>query len=536
MRIIRGSRRSRSSNIINNSGSYQNNNFQIEKYKGIKLSESIDNNISLFKTAFKNSMDVKFREFLISKGKIRALLLFIDGIIDKPVLNENVLEPLMFGSKDINLNKSSIKNPIEYIKQSLAANVELDTTDTIDKAVEKVLNANAVLIVDGYSTAVIIGVQKWEDRSIQEPQTESVIRGPRDGFTETLKVNVSLIRKRIKSSSLKCESMKIGEISGTDITICYLEGIVNEEVLSEVRTRISRIKIDAILESTYIEELIEDSPLSPFPQVRNTERPDVAAAAILEGRVLILVDNTPFSLIVPSVFMDFLNVNQDYYERYLYGTATRILRIIFFLISLLGPSIYIAFTTFHQEMIPVSLLISIAQSRAGVPFPAFVEALLMEITFEALREASIRLPKVIGQAVTIVGALVIGEAAVQAGLVSNAMVIVVALTGIASFTIPTYNAGLAIRVLRFPIIFLAAGLGIFGIIFALLILLVHLSSLRSFGVPYLSPFSPLTIPDLKDTIVRAPLWFSRKRPTFIAKTNVIKEGKDLKPGREDYEK
>lgn len=309
----------------------------------------------------------------------------------------------------------------------------------------------------------------------------------------------------------------MGRITKTDIVLAYLRGKANEKVVEEVRRRIKRINVDSILESGYVEELIEDQPFSPFPQIAHTERPDKAAAEILEGRIVILVDGTPFVLIVPTIFTQFLQSSEDYYERYPMAIAVRLIRYLFFMIALTFPSIFIAATTYHHEMIPTPLLISVAGAHIGVPFPAFFEVLLMEITFEALREAGVRLPKAVGSAVSIVGALVIGEAAVAAGIVSPDTVIVVAVTAIASFTIPAFNVAITIRMLRFPMMFLAAIVGFYGILLGLLIILVHLCSLRSFGVPYFAPVAPFRWKDMKDTIFRAPWWMMKKRPKYISK-------------------
>jgi spore germination protein KA len=304
----------------------------------------------------------------------------------------------------------------------------------------------------------------------------------------------------------------------------YLNGVASEAIVNEVKTRLLRINIDGILESGYIEELIEDNPRSPFPQIDHSERPDKVSAAILEGRVAIVVDNTPFVLIVPTVFLQYIQSPEDYYERYLIGSLTRLVRVASYFISIIFPALYIALTSFHQEMIPTPLALSIAASREGVPFPSIGEAFLMEATFEILREAGLRLPKQAGQAVSIVGGLVIGQAAVQAGIVSQAMVIVVALTGISSFAIPAYNAAAAGRLIRFPLMLMASVLGLPGILAGLTIILIHLSSLRSFGVNFLDPFTSPNEAQLKDTIVRVPWWGMFHLPGNIAEENASRVG------------
>lgn len=325
------------------------------------------------------------------------------------------------------------------------------------------------------------------------------------------------------------KSIQIGRYSQTEVVIMYIEGLADLMLVQEVQNRLSRIEIDGILESGYIEEFIRDHPFSPFPLMLNTERPDTAAASLLEGNVVILTDGTPFVLIAPTTFYSLLQSPEDYYEGYLIGTLIRWLRYAFLLVALLLPSGYVAILTYHQEMIPTNLLISVARSREQIPFPALVEALIMESTFEALREAGIRLPKNIGSAVSIVGALVIGQAAVSAGIVSAPMVMVVAITGIASFLIPRYNAAITLRILRFPNMFLAGTLGLVGIMLALLTIIIHMCTLRSFGVPYLQPLAPIRNSELKDTIIRAPWWSLKKRPHWTGDYNKFRQSNGQKP-------
>ncbi|MDD3364031.1 MAG: spore germination protein, partial [Syntrophomonas sp.] len=375
----------------------------------------------------------------------------------------------------------------------------------------------------------IIDIRHHNERSITQPDNEILVRGPREGFTETLTTNLPLLRRCVKSPNLMFEPMKIGRITATDISVAYIKGIASPDLINEVKQRLQRIDIDGILESGYLEEFIEDNPYSPFPQIMHTERPDRVAAALLQGRIAIFTDGTPFVLIVPAEFTSFLTAPEDYYERFLVGTAIRWIRMVAFAISLVLPSIYIAVTTFHVEMIPTRLLISITSYRQGLPFPTLMEAFMMELTFEILREAGVRLPRSIGQAVSIVGALVIGQAAVQAGIVSPLMVIIVAFTGIASFAFPSYNLGISIRLLRFPLMLLAGLLGLFGMMFGIILISIHVAGLRSLGVPYLSSLAPLHLTDLKDVLVRAPWWAMDERPAGISKINRRRQALNLKP-------
>lgn len=495
------------------------------------LSAELDENIRLLKQIFSDCSDVSFREFYIgTPARIKGLVIFVEGLVEKQMLNNNLLKSLMYDLPNLPVAEQINKdNAAKVIKERLMPFGEAAETADMIEMVNLILAGDAAFLIDGSGKALMPCTKGWDKRSVEEPETETVVRGPREGFTESLRTNTVLIRRRIKSTRLKMENMKIGLLTKTDINIAWIEGIADNRVVQEVRDRLGRINTDSILESGYLEEFIEDAPFSLFPMVNYTERPDKVAAALLEGRVAILTDTTPMVLLAPVTFVEFLQSTEDYYLKYFYASFLRLLRIVTLNIALLLPALYVAIVTYHQELLPTPLLISIAAAREGVPFPAFVEALLMETTFEVLREAGVRLPRPVGQAVSIVGALVIGEAAVTAGLVSPAMVIVVALTAIASFTIPSYSGSFAIRLMRFPIMAAAAVLGLFGIMAALLALLIHLCSLRSFGVPYVSPIAPTSWRDLKDVIVRVPWWKMFTRPRLIGYKEPDRQENGLRP-------
>lgn len=497
----------------------------------VLVSSNLDKNVKYIRSVFERCSDVILREFKIpAKESISASVIYIDGMVDKTLTAANILRSLQFNPsiiQDKTINKS---NAFNIVKDQLLSIGEVTTVSDMDTLVENVLSGQAALLIDGTPKAIISSVRKLEARSIDEPQTEPLVRGPRDGFVESLQTNATLIRRRIKSCRLKMEVLKIGTLTQTDVAIFYIDGIVNDKLVREVKKRLERIEIDGVLESGYLEEFIEDDPNSIFPQVNTTERPDRLCACLMEGRVGILVDNTPMCLIVPATFPQLLQSPEDYYNRFPYATFTRVLRVITMNIALLLPSLYIAVLTFHQEMLPTPLLISIAGQREGVPFPAFLEALMMELVFEFLREAGVRLPRPIGQAVSIVGALVIGQAAVSAGLVSSAMVMVVSLTAIASFTIPTISGSYVIRLLRFPIMILAASFGLFGVMVGLMAVLIHICQLRSFGVPYLAPLAPLKFSELKDTFIRMPWWAMTRRPTLLKVPDPVRQKPNQKPG------
>jgi spore germination protein KA len=485
------------------------------------LSLDLKQNLHFFQMIFTDCSDVVFRTFLIG-DQIEAVLIYIDGLSDLEEMDSNLLSPLM---KDI-IDQKDIFNQLKKNKIAVANVKEIYS---VNEGIESILKGNPLLLLDGEKQSLSLGLSKWEKRSIEEPVAEGVIRGPREGFVETLRVNTSLLRRKIKSADLKLKSMKLGRYTQSDLVIAYIDGLADKNLIEEVQNRLKRIDLDGVLESGYIEEFIEDNPFSPFPQVLSTERPDVVAANLLEGRVAIIMDQTPFVLIVPITFFSLLQAPEDYYQRFMLSTCIRLLRYVFIGISLLVPSLYVALLTFHQEMVPTTLLVSIASSRESVPFPALIEALLMEVTFEALREAGVRLPKQVGAAVSIVGALVIGEAAVNAGLVSEIMVIVVAITGIASFLIPHYIQGTAFRMLRFPLMLLAGTLGLLGVMFGVIGISIHLCCLRTFGTPYLSPVAPMKLRDLKDVFIRAPWWALDKRPHLTGEYNPYRQTPGQKP-------
>ncbi|GBF34545.1 spore germination protein GerKA [Desulfocucumis palustris] len=497
--------------------------------KQMAVMSRLEDNLNLMKNIFGLNNDVVFRHFRLGAAEqTGAAVVYVDGMTDNASFNNDIMKPLMLESRQAGFRPAP-GSLLEWLQNSAIPVSNVFETGNMENVVSSMLYGNVILFIDGQDKALVLDIKNWNSRQVSEPDSEILVRGPREGFVETLRTNTSLIRRRLRSPNLILENIHIGRVSHTGVTIAYIRGIVSPDMVAEVKRRLQRINIDGVLESGYLEEFIEDNPYSPFPQIIHTERPDRVAASLLEGRVAILTDGTPVVLIVPVDITAFMSSAEDYYERYMMGTIILWLRFVAFGISILLPSLYIAITTFHQEMIPTRLLITLAAAREGVPFPALVEALLMEFTFEALREAGVRLPRSVGQAVSIVGALVIGQAAVQAGIVSPLMVIVVAVTGIASFASPAFNFGLALRLLRFPMMLLAASLGLFGVMVGILAILIHLAGLRSFGVPYLSPLAPLHPRDLKDVLMRVPWWAMDERPAETAKQNRRRQAPGLKP-------
>ncbi len=477
-----------------------------------------DADLTSVRKAIGNNWDVEFREFTIRGTGTRAAIVFVDGLMDSDLMDTHLIRPLMLvgipEAEQENFNHSSdaIK---AYVSSQMLPVSEIKHVGGLLELVQAVLAGTPGLLVEGMQGAFLVGSAKGKSRNIEEPLSEALLRGPRIGFTERLSDNTGLLRLHGKNESLLLTRFEVGNRVKKDLVIAYMKDIADPKLVDEVVTRIQKIEIDDPLESGYIEQLIEENAMSPFQQVQNTERPDRVIGALLEGRVAILLDGTPYALIVPVTFSMLLQSPEDYYERWISGSFVRLLRFLSALLALLAPALYISFISFHPGLIPTKLALTIIESRQGVPFPSLIEALIMEIAIEILREAGIRLPKPIGPAMGIVGGLIIGDAAVNAGIVSPFLVIVVAVTAISSFTIPVYSAGITLRVLRFTAMFFAAVLGLFGVVMFFLLLCSHLVILKSFGVPYASPMVPYGISDLKDFLIRFPLKVMKKRPQML---------------------
>ncbi|MGC7929076.1 spore germination protein [Lysinibacillus sp. VIII_CA] len=485
------------------------------------LNTSLAKNIKVIRNTLGHSNDIIIREITIGETEPHRLaIISIDGLSDKTMISDSVIDKLMANIEEE--QEIEITTINQYVRSSYLTVGDVMNIEHFTTLYHAILNGETVILLDGFAEGIVTSTKSAKDRAVTEPSTESVIRGPRESFTETLRTNTALIRRKIKSPNLWIKSRVIGEVTQTDVAVMYIHGIASDKIVAEVLARLDRINIDGILESGYIEDFIQDSKNTMFPTVYNSERPDVIAGELLDGKVAILVDGTPFVLVVPALFTSFLQSAEDYYQHWMISSLIRILRFFGISLALVAPSLYVAITTFHQEMLPTPMLISIASQREGVPFPAVVEALIMELAFEILREAGLRMPRTIGPAVSIVGTLVIGQAAVDAGVVSAVMVIIVALTAICSFLFPAYGLSNTIRVLRFPLMILAAMFGLFGVMFGIMVIILHLCSIRSFGVPYLSPFAPFIIQDQKDAFLLLPRRHLLKRPRLVNQKNVVR--------------
>ncbi|MCR1935614.1 spore germination protein [Clostridium tepidum] len=478
-----------------------------------EIEKNIDKNIKYIKELLEGSSDMVFREFLI--GNEKAFIMYIDGMADKILLNDYVLESLMLDADKL--------NSIDNVKNKILTVTDVSEQEELSKAINLVLSGDTLLLVDGINKAYVIATRLWPVRGVSEPQSETAIKGSRDGFTETIRFNTALIRRRIKDTRLKIKSENLGVRSKTDIAIMYIEDIVNKNVLNNLYEKLEKINIDAILGSGYVEHFIEDSKLSIFPTTKSTERPDVVASALYEGKVAILVDNSPFVIIVPTTLPSLFQSPDDYYQRWIHSSIIRIIRLFSIIISTILPAMYVAVTSYHSAIIPTKLAYFIAASREGVPFPAYMEAIIMEVSLALLMESIVRLPKPIGATIGIVGGLIIGQAAVSAGIVSPIMIIIVSITTITSFTAPSYDVSSSFRIIRFLLIIVASFLGLYGIVLGLIVMLIHLVKLKSFGIPYLSPVVNPSISDFKDMYIRAPLRFFKKRPDYMKTRDKIRQ-------------
>ncbi|MEO2213057.1 spore germination protein [Paenibacillus amylolyticus] len=463
-----------------------------------KFSKQIVRNIDLICDFMGNSSDFVVREITI--GRNHAALFYLDGMVDMQKVQDNVIRPLHeFAYSD------SDEMSLPFLKNSILDVGEASLVQSFEDALDQILSGGVLLLLDGIDEGLVISLPGWEERSITESKAQPVIRGPQESFTETLRTNTTMVRRRVKDTRVRLTNVKVGEKTKTDISVMYMDGIADQDMVLNLISRLKSMSVDRVLEGEYLEEsLTEKKQFTIFPIFYNSDRPDSIAAGVMEGKIAIFVDGTPFVILAPAVFVDFIQSAEDYYQSYIYSSIIRILRYISLGICMLAPAIYVALTTFHQDMIPTVLLLSLSAQREGVPFPAFVEAIIMEVIFEILREAGLRMPRTVGQAVSIVGSIVIGQAAVEANIVSPVMVIVVAITAISSFVIPSYTMAIPIRILRFVFIGLAAIYGVYGLTVGMLILFVHLNSLHSFGVPYMSPLANYNSSKQSDAVLRFP--------------------------------
>ena len=493
------------------------------------VSKEIDITLDYIKGRFKDCDDLIYRRLELGEDyAIKLAFIMIDGLVNTTDVVDFALENLV-REGDLNvLGLESYRDKLmDYLTRQGLTSAEVKEEKDIEIILDMIMSGETVLLIDGLETAIILSSRGFPSRSVSEPVTEAVIRGPRDGFTESIRTNTALVRRRIKDTRFKLKMYSVGSRSKTSVALMYIEDIVNDKLLSEVKKRLLDIDIDAVVDSSILEHLIEDNYLSIFPQVENTERPDSVAASLYEGRVALVVDNSPFALVLPATIGTLLQSSEDHYNRWLETSVVRLVRIVALIISTLGSGLYISIVSFQPGLLPSTLLYYIAASRINVPFPAVIEAGIMELTMEIIRQAGTRISGPIGSTIGIVGGLIIGQAAVEAGIVSNLMIIVVALTTICSFTIPSYELASGLRVCKFVFIVLAGFFGLYGVMIGIMLSISHLVILNSFGIPFASPLSGLGIEegDIKDTIVKAPVQRLWLRPGFTHPKNKQRMGR-----------
>lgn len=491
--------------VSNNS--YASKNKDNQK-SGVHVFDSTDENIFYLRSTLRNSQDIVYRHFYLGSTGRHAAIVYIEGMIEKNLIEEQVIKPILKGTKNIKYVEDT---NIDIIRNNMISASRVAEFKFIEDLIQSMLSGDTILFIDGFNRGISIESRGANKRSVGVTTIEQTVRGSQEGFVEDLTVNITQIRRRIKDSDLSVELLKVGERTKTEIGIIYINGLIDREVVDEVKNRIKGIKIDGIMGSAQLEQMIERHKWSLFPQMMATERPDRAAANILKGKIIIIVNGSPFVLIVPTTLSMLLSNPDDYYERAVITSIVRTFRYISFILATTLPGAYIALTSFHPGMIPTKLVLSITGTRTGLPFPIYFEVILMEVIIDILQEAAIRLPRPIGSTIGIIGGIIIGQAAVQAGIVSPVIVIIVSLTSVAAFALPVYTFTQSTRVIRTIIIIAASFLGLYGVVIVWLNLLIHMASIENFNYRYLKEFSPINLGIVKNTIIKMPLSLLKKR-------------------------
>ena len=521
----------------NNSQNSSSQNYEDDFNEPKNIFESLNVNLDYIKTKYNvliNS-DVIIREFTLNArgNQYKAFLLYIDGMVDSQILNDFVLEPLMlrnrnnlFGGNQNRVISESISNNVtvrkvkkfnlaDYIENCLIPQNSLTQQTSFDDIFSGINSGNCALFVDSLSVCFDIDVKGFKQRSISKPENEIVIKGSHEAFVENLRTNTSLLRRLTNNENLIIENVKVGEITKTKCAVCYIKNITNDDLIAETKYRLNNLGVDSLLSAGELEQLLTDTNVLGVPKILVSERPDNAVKALLQGRVIVIVNGSPYALIIPAVLIDFLSSPEDNNLKTIFANFLKIIRIISAFFALLLPGLYIAITSFHREIIPTELLYSILSSRQSVPFPIILEILTMEISFEIIREAGLRVPSPIGPTLGIVGALVLGQAAVSAGIVSPILIIIVAITGISSFAIPDFTFSFHLRFLRFAFILLGFLAGFLGIGIGIFVYLSELCDLETFGVSYTAPYAPI-INSKNNRFLLPPIWQREYRATYLA--------------------
>lgn len=489
--------------------------------KQTPITKKLKENEAWFRERCEGCADIKLQPMYLGKGGcVKALAIYVENTVPNLMLEESAL-----GRIFIQMTQMEPEEVYRTVKKNELGLSEAEPLPTREEAMEAMLAGNLLLLVDGFDKGLKVGSKGYPARSLDNTETEKVLRGSNEGFTESVKTNTALIRKRIRSTDLKVEELTAGVRSHTRIVLVYMKELAYPEVLEQIRKGMEKFEIDGVLDSGILEQLTEEDWLSPFPQFQTTERPDLAAMEVLDGRVVVLCDNSPVALLLPSVFQDFMNVTEDRYNRFEIASFERVIRYAAAVFSFLLSGLYLAVIDFHTMILPTNLILSFAESRQGVPFPSLLEVLLMELSFELIREAGIRMPGALSGTIGIVGGLIIGDAAVSANLVSPMAVVVVALSALSAFAVPNEECTSAFRLIKYGFIFLGGLFGMYGIVLGLYLLLGHLARLCSFQIPYLMPFTGKGISgyqDERDLLVRAPMRKMIYRPVYTRREQRIR--------------
>ncbi|MBO5358464.1 MAG: spore germination protein [Clostridia bacterium] len=487
----------------------------LSDYQNKFISGNLAQDIKAFKDIFKNDATLRVKQISARKCvQFDAALLYIDGMVDSNQLNEAVIEPLM--EMEV---KSCYSDLAEYVEKQLLFARDVKTQNDISKILEGILYGEALLLIDRSETALMLDVKGWRTRGIKEPENERIIQGPREGFEEAALLNLAMLRRKLQTPDLCIELTRVGRRTNTAVFICYLGELVNRKTLRKIKESLSRINIDGILDTNYIIEEISPHPLSLFKTAGTTERPDVVAARLLEGRIAVIVDGTPMVMTLPYLFSENFQSDEDYYQSFWLGSLGRIMRYFCFLLSIITPALFVAITTLHPEFLPTSFVITVLEQRAAVPFSIVSETLGMILIFEILKETGVRMPQNIGPALSIVGGLVVGQAAVEAKIISTPTLIIVALSGIAGLMLPRLRA--AVFFLRFGFVILSAFFGLYGLFSGVILLLMYTISLKSYDTAYTLELNKISLKSLKDSIWRAPWKIMLSRPIF--NKNIIRQ-------------
>lgn len=489
------------------------------------ISLNIKENEAYIQNLCKGCDDIILRPMKLgAEPRVDCLIVYIEVAVNNMTLEDSILGKMLSKLWDM-----PVDDIYPFIQDNCLGISDVSYLDDMEVAMQAMLAGNAIVFIDHYDQAIKISSKGYPNMGVNKVESEKVLRGSNEGFTDSEKVNSALIRKRIRNTGLKVKELHIGERSDTLISLVYIDELVHPPFLEEIEERLSKYQIDGILESGMIEQLTEEEWMSPFPQFQTTERPDRAALEVLDGRIILLCDNTPVALILPTTFNSFIQVSEDRFNRFQIVSFQRMIRYASVLLTLLLSGIYLAVINFHTQILPTDLLLSFAEARKGVPFPSLLEVLFMEVAFEMIREAGVRMPGPLGGTIGIVGGLIIGNAAVDANLVSPMSVVIVALSALSSFAIPNDEFSSPFRLLKYGFIFLGGTLGVFGVVLGIYALLGHLSGLTSFGIPYLTPFVGPDINqyhDKRNAMVRAPFLWLRKRPVFSQRDQRVRLKKE----------